>query len=139
VDEDGQVVWWGGVFDTEGECKSVFLGHGDTEDQPSPTRVEVLRGVRMSSVAVGMYHALALSEDGTVYAWGENYHRAVLGNPRVEIEWLPKPVEALRGVRMSSIAAAGIRSYAVADTGELWVWGMDKSGDVPLGHGEQRN
>jgi hypothetical protein len=38
----------------------------------------------------------------------------------VERELLPKPVEALRGVRVSSVAAAEWRSYAAADTGELW-------------------
>jgi alpha-tubulin suppressor-like RCC1 family protein len=52
-------------------------------------------------------------------------------------ELLPKPVEALRGVRVSSVAAAYYRSYAVADTGELWAWGKDGDGETPLGHGEQ--
>jgi hypothetical protein len=41
-----------------------------------------------------------------VYAWGENEERAFLGNPHVARELLPKPVEALRGVRVGSIAAA---------------------------------
>jgi alpha-tubulin suppressor-like RCC1 family protein len=49
---------------------------------------------------------------------------------------LPKPVEALRGVRVGSIAAAAFRSYAVADTGELWAWGVDFPGFSDLGHGE---
>jgi alpha-tubulin suppressor-like RCC1 family protein len=86
------------------------LGHGDMEDQPSPKRVEALQGVRLSSVSVGLYHALALAEDGLVYAWGHNWNYAVLGNPHVERELLPKPVEALRGVRVGSIAAALNRS-----------------------------
>jgi E3 ubiquitin-protein ligase HERC2 len=80
---------------------------------------------------------LALAEDGLVYAWGENTDRAVLGNPHVERELLPKPVEALRGVRVGGISAACSTSYAVADTGELWAWGVDSDGYPPLGHGEQ--
>jgi alpha-tubulin suppressor-like RCC1 family protein len=45
----------------------------------------------------------------------------------------PKPVDALRGVRVSSIAAAGWRNYAVADTGEVWAW--ERAHSTPLGHG----
>jgi hypothetical protein len=55
-----------------------------------------------------------------VYAWGVNVDRALLGNPRIERELLPKPVEALRGVRVGSIAVAGHRSYALSDTGKVW-------------------
>jgi alpha-tubulin suppressor-like RCC1 family protein len=40
-------------------------------------------------------------------------------------------------VRVSSIAAAGCRSYAVADTGELWAWGIEREGVAPIGHGDQ--
>jgi alpha-tubulin suppressor-like RCC1 family protein len=51
----------GAAFAT-GEAREVFswgvggcwrLGHGDTQDQPSPERVEALRGVRVSSIAIG--------------------------------------------------------------------------------------
>jgi alpha-tubulin suppressor-like RCC1 family protein len=58
-----------------------------------------------------------------------------LGNPRVERELLPKPVEALRGVRVGSMTAALWRSYAVADTGEVWAWVL--GGGPLLGHGMQ--
>jgi alpha-tubulin suppressor-like RCC1 family protein len=80
-----------------------------------PKRVEALRGVWLGSVAVRRRHALALAEDGLVYAWGENTERALLGNPNVEREWLPKPVEALCGVRVGGTAAAGFLSYALSD------------------------
>jgi alpha-tubulin suppressor-like RCC1 family protein len=60
-----------------------------------------------------------------------------LGQPPGENKLLPKPIEALRGVRVSSVAAAGVRSYAVADTGELWAWAVEGEYKVPLGHGEQ--
>jgi alpha-tubulin suppressor-like RCC1 family protein len=105
-------------------------------NQLSPKRVKALRGVRVSSVSVGCWHALVLAEDGLVYAWGENRFRALLGNPHVARELWPKPVEALWGVRMGSVAAYGHRSYAVTDTGELLAWGDDREGACLLGHGE---
>jgi alpha-tubulin suppressor-like RCC1 family protein len=122
-----------------GQDEDGLLGHGDKRDQPSPKRVEVLRGVRVSSVSVGMGHALALTEDGQVYAWGNNHDGATLGNVNVDRQLLPKPIEALQGVRVGSIVAVGVRSYAVADTGELLAWGYDCDCDgVPsLGHDDE--
>jgi alpha-tubulin suppressor-like RCC1 family protein len=130
IGEAGELYSWG-----QGGCGT--LGHGNRLDKPSHKRVEALRGVPVSSVAVGVCHALALTESGLVYAWGENSKRALLGNPHAERELLPKPVEALRGVGVGSVAAKGHRSYAVADTGELWAWGLNHKGATPLGHGER--
>jgi alpha-tubulin suppressor-like RCC1 family protein len=128
IGEAGELFSWG-----HGEHWR--LGHGDERNQPSPKCVEALRGVWVSSVSVGDYHVLALTAEGSVYTWGYNEERAVLGSPHVWEELLPNPVEALRSVRVGSIATAGCRCYAVADTGELWAWGFGDS--TPLGHGEQ--
>jgi alpha-tubulin suppressor-like RCC1 family protein len=113
--------------------------NGNVQDQFTPKRVETLQVVNVSSVAVGCMHMLALTEDGVVYAWGRNTHRAVLGNPHVDLQLLPEPVPALQGVRVGSISAASLSSYAVAETGELWAWGIHSKGSygTPLGHGKQ--
>jgi alpha-tubulin suppressor-like RCC1 family protein len=70
VGEEGEVFSWGAVED-------YLLGHGDEQNQPSPKRIEALRSVRVSSLAASNCHALALTEDGLVYAWGRNEERAV--------------------------------------------------------------
>jgi alpha-tubulin suppressor-like RCC1 family protein len=124
-----------------GECFSWGSGnhnilcHGDTQEQISPKLIKALWSVTVSSVSIGYWHALALAEDGLVYAWGTNTHGATLGIPKFKRVRLPAPIEALRGVRMVGVAAAGNRSYAVADTGELWAWGVN--GLTLLGHDEQ--
>jgi alpha-tubulin suppressor-like RCC1 family protein len=132
IGEAGELLSWG----CGGYCS---LGHGKRVGQPSPKRVEALRDIRVSSVSLGGFHALALTEDGWVYSWVDNEQRSVLGNPNVASEMLPKPVEALRHVRVGYIAAATGRSYAVADTGELWAWGRNRDIIPPLGHGEKMN
>jgi alpha-tubulin suppressor-like RCC1 family protein len=115
--KDKEVFSW--VYGEDG-C----LGHGDTQNQPSPKRIEALRGVLVSSTSFGVRHALALAEDGLMYSWGGDTYWTLLGNPHVRVELLPKPIEALRGVRVGSIAAAGNRSYAVADMRAVGVgWG----------------
>jgi alpha-tubulin suppressor-like RCC1 family protein len=127
IGEEGELFSWGW---NNYRC----LGHGSYDDQLSPKRVEALRGVRVSSFAVGSEHVLALAEDGLVHAWGAGTRRAVLGKARVKRQLRPMIVKALRGVRINSIAAGKGRSYAVADTGELWAWGYDGKRDAPLGH-----
>jgi alpha-tubulin suppressor-like RCC1 family protein len=130
ISEHGELFSWG-------QGKDGLLGYGDKQDQPSPKRIEALRGVRMSGASVGSKHVLALTEDGLLYSWGRNMRGALLGKPNVVRPLLPKPVEALRGVRVGSVLARDFQSYAVADTGEVWAWGGQHEVDVPLGHGEQ--
>jgi hypothetical protein len=133
IGEGGELFSWGRSPDG-------ILGHGDEEVHRSPKRFEALRGVPMSSVSLGSYHAVALAEDGLVYTWGKTWNGTVPGSPGVKREMLPRLVEALRGVRFGSIAAASDRSYAVADTGQLWAWGYDdeRCSTAPIGHGEQK-
>jgi alpha-tubulin suppressor-like RCC1 family protein len=94
-------------------------------------RVEGLRGVSVSSGAFGLYLALALTEDGLLYAWGENRQRTILGNPHVERELLLKPVEALRSVRVGSVAATLLGNFTITDTSEVWSWGWDSLAGQP--------
>jgi alpha-tubulin suppressor-like RCC1 family protein len=55
-------------------------------------------------------------------------------DPRVKKELLPKSVDALRGVRVGSIASCGPCSYSVTDLGEVWAWERDNDGVfTPLG------
>jgi hypothetical protein len=74
-----------------------------------------------------------------VHVWGGWMHCTFLGSSHDLVADLPKPIEALLGVRVNSISVAAYRSYAVADTGKLWAWGDngDDANAAPLGHGEQ--
>jgi alpha-tubulin suppressor-like RCC1 family protein len=114
-----------------------LLGHGDMQSQPSPKRIEALRGIPVTNASAEKHHAVALSENGLMYSWGNGDTADFWGCPHVEKRLLPTPIEALRGVRMGSIAAAGNRTFAVADTGEAWAWGCDGDPLFPLGYGGQ--
>jgi alpha-tubulin suppressor-like RCC1 family protein len=106
-------------------------------NQSYPRRIEALQGVRIRSASAGQYHAIALSEDGLMYSWGNDDNTPFWGFPHVEKGLLPKPVEALRGVRMGSASATGNRTFAVTDTGEAWGWGCDGAPPWPFGPGGQ--
>jgi alpha-tubulin suppressor-like RCC1 family protein len=124
-------------------CPGLVLGHGDHERaQPIPKRVAGLQHARVIAVSASFVHVLALTQHGLVHVWGPNKGDAVLGDPNVEFLPTPTPVEALRHICVSAIAAAGWRSYAVTDTGAVWAWGLgtdEETGSVfcPIGHGDE--
>lgn len=47
-------------------------GQGSTDDELSPTCVSSLLGIRIESVAAGLWHTVCISADGDVYAFGGN-------------------------------------------------------------------
>ena len=77
-------------------------------------------------------HILVLSEDGVVYSFGDGDH-GKLGHGNEEGQRTPKAIEALQGVRVSSIAAGAQTSLAVAASGVAYGWGY--GGDERLGLG----
>lgn len=87
--------------------------------------------VRVTAIAAGRHSAYALTENGTVWAWGGNEERQ-LGNGVPYCQHVPVQVTALTGVK--AVATRGrftIQGYkpglgytcAVASDGTVWEWG----------------
>ena len=63
-----RTVWcWG--WNTEGQ-----LGNGNQIDQAAPVQVVGLANVRYLLQSTGHTANMAITNDGTVYAWGHNYY-----------------------------------------------------------------
>jgi alpha-tubulin suppressor-like RCC1 family protein len=103
-----------------------------------------LTGVKVISAGLG--HALALLEDGTVYAWGSNeYGQGGHGNLLVDYNTPLKVLEvqdaknpstkSLSGV--TAIAAGAYHSLAVLKDGSVCAWGANDAGQ--LGDGTNTN
>ncbi len=146
--EDGTVEAWG--RNTDGQ-----LGIGDSvapeecwdtfEDMSpcvsTPVAVPGLSGVK--EVAAGAGHSLALLENGTVMAWGENAD-GQLGDgstsgpevceqpgttdPHVSCSTTPLPVKGLSGVK--AIAAGESDSFALLANGTVMSWGANDWGQL---------
>jgi len=100
-----------------------------------PRRIEALSltGRRLVAVAAGMFHALALTEEGKLYAWG---HRSESGHgPGQAHHDIPRQVAALAGERVRQVAAGYYSSCAVTEKGELFSWVSGEFGR--LGHGSE--
>ena len=126
---DGTVWTWG-----EGADGRLGLGPGFDADRSVPTMVTALMGRRAVAVAAGLFHSLALLEDGTVWAWGYNVY-GQLGDASVDTRTVPVRVYNLTNV--VAIAAGSYHSLALLEDGTVWAWGYNYYGQ--LGDGTTTN
>jgi alpha-tubulin suppressor-like RCC1 family protein len=121
---DGTVWAWGTGADGQ-------LGNGtNTNKQYTPVQVSGLTGV--VAVAGGWYHSIALKNDGTVWAWGNNW-AGQLGDGTTTQRNIPAQVSGLTG--MAAIAGGGYHTIALKNNGTAWGWGYNYDGEVGDGTG----
>ena len=95
--------------------------------------VAVAAGAAQSQTWSSSFHGLALKEDGTVWAWGDNRF-GQLGDGTSKSRTSPVQAAGLREV--SALAAAGVPtkagtlpvSLALKHDGTVWAWGMSEFG-----------
>lgn len=129
---NGTVLAWG--FNGFGEV----TGTPTTGDLDSAIANPVtLRGQlvdRATSIAAGRFHTVALKDDGTVSAWGDNSQGQVSGTPTVDDpkSAIANPVtlngQVLRGA--TAIAAGASHTVALKEDGSLVAWGGNLHGEV---------
>ncbi len=73
-----------------------------------------------SQVSAGCEHRLALKDDKTVWAWGEN-DSGQLGDGTTASRSTPAPVAGLSNVKQ--VFAGAFSSFVVKEDGSLWTWG----------------
>lgn len=130
---DGTVWAWGdNNYGQMGDGRTPTYSSGYSDwiipDYPytsTPSQVVGLNGI--TAIAAGRYHCLALKNDGTVWAWGDD-RSAQLGdaqNPQWMIhgpyQTTPLQVPNLSGI--VSISAGADISMVLRDDGTAWVWG----------------
>jgi alpha-tubulin suppressor-like RCC1 family protein len=99
-----------------------------------PVLASLPPGTRITQVAPGCSHSLALTSTGSVLAWGDN-RGGELGNGTTGgFSATPAPVKLPAGVTIRSVAAGCSFSMAVTTTGQLLTWGDNVVGE--LGNGK---
>ena len=133
--EDGTVWTWGSnASDLDKTQVTGQLGDDAITSSETPVKVGGLGG-GVEAIAAGASHALALKEDGSVWAWGDNFF-GELGDGRTKTN-SPEPVRVkdLKGVR--AIEGGGWFSLALKEDGTVWAWGYNQDGE--LGNGAAAN
>ncbi|WNG62646.1 RCC1 repeat-containing protein [Archangium gephyra] len=118
--EDGTV--WGMGINVSGQ-----LGWPrDFDRHTTPRQVPGITGV--VALSIGHSHVLALREDGTVWAWGDNT-QGVLGVPEsLDHRHTPAPVPGLTDV--VAISAQFETNLVLRGDGTVWAWGSNAKGQL---------
>ncbi|NXA36467.1 HERC5 ligase, partial [Eudromia elegans] len=78
-------------------------------------------------------------EGGELFAWGQNAHGQLGVGRQLCSARDPQLVEGLRGVALAQLAAGAAHSLAVSVSGAVYSWGKNASGQLGLGHTEDRD
>ncbi|XP_076233389.1 E3 ubiquitin-protein ligase HERC2 [Calliopsis andreniformis] len=118
-----------------GEGTNGRLGLGDDSNVCEPKPIPFLSQYVIRKVAVhsGGKHALALTQDGRVFSWGEG-EDGKLGHGNCLSLDKPRLIESLKSKRIRDIACGSGHSAAITSSGELYTWGLGEYGR--LGHGD---
>ncbi|MBP7777560.1 MAG: hypothetical protein KA371_10560 [Acidobacteria bacterium] len=134
--ENGTVVAWGP--NDEGQLGNGAMGASGTlgiYPKPSYTPVRVSGLTEVIQIEAGTKHAVALRQDGTVWAWGTRDDGAIGDGKPTTLRPLraigPARVLGLEGI--TQIAVAGRHNLALRQDGRVMSWGSN--GDGELGNG----
>lgn len=120
-----------GVLFTWGRGFYGSLGHGSSGDLYVPIAVQTLAGQVIVDVALGSgdSHSLCVTDDGSVYAWGDNDF-GKLGNGSCMGSHVPVQIAGLSSV--VRVFSGSQFSVALTTEGKVYTWGKSHGGR--LGH-----
>lgn len=124
VTTDGSLYTWG--CNRKGQLGNGKSGESEVEAEP----VKIMDNVKF--VSVGEEHSAAITEDGSLYMWGDNQYGQVGNGKSGEGEIQTEPVKIMDNVQYVSLGM--LFSAAITKDGSLFMWGENGSGQ--LGNGE---
>lgn len=90
------------------------LGHGDNLDRPTPTNIELLKGVgSVAQVAAGPGYVLAVTDNGAVYSFGSGSNFC-LGHGEQHDELQPRVIQTFRRKNIHVVRVSAGDEHAVA-------------------------
>lgn len=109
-------------------------GVGNKEGKSSTDLIQLNIPDKIEKVESGHNYSLALTTDGKVYAWGNNYF-GQLGTGGLKSLNQPRLLDSLDGEKIVDISCGDNFSGAVTQNGDLYTWGFGNEGQ--LGHGDK--
>ena len=130
VKDDGSVWAWGD--NSYGQLGDGTFGAENS--RPAPVRVLGVSDAK--HVAAGEFHSLAVTEDGSVWAWGNNAD-GQLGDGSTKSRIIPIRLGTIGDV--GAISAGARHSVAMKNDGSVWSWGLNANGQLGDGTTNSRS
>jgi alpha-tubulin suppressor-like RCC1 family protein len=143
ADTHSMVLLDNGEIWTWGDNSFGQLGIGDMMSSLRPARVLHENGSPLTdivAIALGNFHSLALSNDGYIWAFGNNEDGQLGNDSTANLSRPAKVQHPDNGNALSDIvyiAAGSSHSLAIQNSDVIWAWGDNKYGQ--LGDGTQDN
>ncbi|XP_063982429.1 probable E3 ubiquitin-protein ligase HERC4 [Diachasmimorpha longicaudata] len=126
INEWGQLFCWGSNSDGQLGLNS----HVPIEE--TPRMVKSLGANFIVQVACGLKHALALTNNGELYAWGSNVEGQLGLGTDIKTELKPKLITSLAGIPIAFVACGGYHSLIVSKSGAIYAWGRNTFGQLGI-------
>jgi alpha-tubulin suppressor-like RCC1 family protein len=109
------------------------VGLGGNNSVEKSIQMPNLASMKIVQISCGMYHSLALNDNGDLYAWGMGYEgqlglsygNKVVSSPRYVSFFYRRPVKF--------ISCGHNFSICITNDNNLWGWGENKLGQLGLG------
>ena len=150
VSVSGQVYTWGAGQSVRYPGRMTYgrvgLGHVDGESRFVPSLVPTLTSHRVTAVATGCSHCLAVTDTGEVFSWGLDVfgqcgHGTISRPTAGHAQLTPKRVCAITATggcwRARNASAGKHHSIVVTETGSVYTFGRGTEG--ALGHGDRKH
>ncbi len=112
ITEDGSLYMWG--YNDKGQ-----VGNGTTAISPEPAESPVKIMGNVKAVSLGSEHSGAITEDGSLYMWGNNFYNQ-LGYKTAKSS---TPIKVMDNIK--SINFVGSQSSAITENNTLYMWGRE--------------
>ena len=140
--DNGTVKAWGyNSYGQLGQGSSANIGDGANEMGDNLAAIDLGSGRTATAIAAGFYHTVALLDNGTVKAWGQNNYGQLgqgnttnIGDNANEMGDNLAPVDLGSGRTATAIAAGLYSTAAVLDDGTVKIWGFNSHGQLGQGN-----
>ena len=144
MDADGSLYTWG--YNNYGQFgNGAATGVYSTTYAADPARVpdpkDTGKAFKAAQISAGGFHALAIGQDGTLWAWGWN-NFGQLGDGTTTNQSRPaqvgNPTDSSQPFQVAQISAGVLHSLAVDENGTAWGWGWNVYGQLGDGTSSSR-
>jgi alpha-tubulin suppressor-like RCC1 family protein len=112
-----------------GENSYGNLGNSTSSDSTTPQQTVFDAAYLMDVSALDAFnHTLAVKNDGSVWAWGDNYYGQL--GIAADKDVHPTPIQVPGLTDIKAVAAGGYHSLALESDGTVWSWGGNYDGQL---------